>query len=254
MASLLAVPGVQNLLDGLIYISVCPQWIVSLVQDIRESSSTFIPCIRIYLFFLRQYLTIRRIKLVFGPSHFLPGPFLPTPVSLCKYTTMHFADFSTLLLLASTVSATPRHHRKGKWEHSSHHSSFASLLDVSTGFTMPAGTGTAPVIPQGTRLVSPPSATVSSISSTESGGDDTEKERTEPEPKPGLPSSSAPAKAVSSTAAAAASSSAPTTPASSPSGGVSYTATFTEYVFLYFGPLPFSPSSLTSFRLFPPYR
>ncbi|KAF6225646.1 hypothetical protein HO133_009646 [Letharia lupina] len=147
---------------------------------------------------------------------------------------MHFAHFSPLLLLASTVAATPRHPWKGKWEHSHHHSSFASLKDASAGFAMPSGTGAAPVIPQGTVLVAAPKALVSHVpsgSSTESGGGDTEKEAANPQENPGLPSSSAPANAVSSTpAAATASKPAPTTPASPPSGGgVSYSATFTQY-------------------------
>ncbi|KAL9138262.1 MAG: hypothetical protein Q9175_000538 [Cornicularia normoerica] len=148
---------------------------------------------------------------------------------------MHFAHFSALLLLTSTVAATPRQHWKGKWEHFHHHSSFGSLEDASAGFTVPSGTGTAPVIPQGTVLVAPPKAVVSrvpSVSSTEFSGDDTNKEAAKPDVNPGLPSSSAPPEAVSSSPAAPVSKSAPTTPASSSSsssGGVSYSATFTKY-------------------------
>ncbi len=169
---------------------------------------------------------------------------------------MHFAHFSALLLLAGTVVATPRHPWKGKWEHFHHDSSFASLEDASAGFTMPFGTGTAPVVPQSTVLAAPSKALVSrvpSVSSTESGGDDTGTEAGNSEEISGLPYSSAPAKAVSSTpaSAAAASKPAPTTPASSSSdGGVTYSATFTEYVFLYpnllhsFPPLPTSSNPL----------
>lgn len=153
--------------------------------------------------------------------------------------TMHFAHFSALLLLAGSAAATPRYPWKGKWENSHRHSSFASLEDVSAGFTMPSGTGTAPVTAQGTVASSKAIASfVPSLSSTESGGDDTGTEAAKAEENPGLPSSSAPAKAVSSTSTAAAvSQPAPTTSASSSSGGgVSYSATFTEYVFLYFRP------------------
>ncbi|KAL9077404.1 MAG: hypothetical protein Q9161_000249 [Pseudevernia consocians] len=134
---------------------------------------------------------------------------------------MQFADFSALLLLAGTVAATPRSPWMRKWEHFHHHSSFASLVDASAGFTMASGTGTAPAIPQGTVLVAPPKSLVSrvpSVSSTESGGDDTSKEAAEPGVNPGLPSSSAPANPVSSRSAS-----------SSSAGGVSYNATFTEY-------------------------
>ncbi len=167
---------------------------------------------------------------------------------------MHFAHFSALLLLAGTVVAKPRHPWKGKWEHFRHYSSFASLEDASAGFTMPFGTGTAPVVPQSTVLAAPSKALVSrvpSVSSTEPGGDGTGTEAGNPEEISGLPSSSAPAKAVSSSpaaaAAAAASQPAPTTSASSSSGGgVSYSATFTEYVFLYPKILHSFPPLLTS--------
>lgn len=151
---------------------------------------------------------------------------------------MHFAHLSAHLFLASTVAATPRHPLQGKWEYFHHRSSFPSLEDASSaGFTMPSGTGTAPVIPQGTVLVTPPKPVVSnvpSVSSTESGEDHMNKEAAKPEGNSGLPSSSAPANASSSTPAAAASQPAPTTPTSSSSGsaGVSYSATFTEYVVL----------------------
>lgn len=152
---------------------------------------------------------------------------------------MRFTHFSTLLLLASTVAAIPRYHQKGKWEHFRSLSSFASLDDVSAGYTIPSRIAVALVIPQGTVLATPPTALVShvlSVSSTESGGDDTGKEGSKLEMNPGLPSSSELANAVSSTSVAAASSPAPTTPAFSTSGvGVSYSATFTEYVLLYFG-------------------
>ena len=146
---------------------------------------------------------------------------------------MHFAHFSALLL-AGTVAATPRqHHGKGKWEHFHHHSSFPTLGDVSTGFIMPYGTGTA--------LAARPTAVGSgmpSVPSIESGGDGIEKEGTKPEKNPGLPSSSAPARVVSSSPAASVGNPAPSAPASAPpstsstssssSGGVSYSATFTE--------------------------
>lgn len=153
-------------------------------------------------------------------------------LSLVNPVTMHFAHFSALLLLAGSAAATPRYPWKGKWENSHRHSSFASLEDVSAGFTMPSGTGTAPVTAQGTVASSKAIASfVPSLSSTESGGDDTGTEAAKAEENPGLPSSSAPAKAVSSTSTAAAvSQPAPTTSASSSSGGgVSYSATFTEY-------------------------
>ncbi|CAD6566016.1 MAG: hypothetical protein ASARMPREDX12_007507 [Alectoria sarmentosa] len=149
---------------------------------------------------------------------------------------MHFPPFSALLLWAGTVAATPRHPGKGKWEHFHHHFSFASLEHVSAGFTMPSGTmpsgtGTAPVIPQGTVLVTRPKAVVPnvpSVSSTESAGDDTDKEAAKPKENPGLPSSSASTTTSSSTSAA--SKPAPTTSTSpSSGGGVSYSATFTEY-------------------------
>lgn len=143
---------------------------------------------------------------------------------------MHFTEFSTLLLLAGAVAATPRHPWQGKWEHSHRHSSFASLADASAGFFMPSGTGTAPVVPQGTVLVAPPLALVShvpSVSSTESGEDDIDEEAAEPQENPGLPSSSVAPNAVSSTPATTSSEPQPTTSASS-GGGVSYNATFTE--------------------------
>lgn len=92
---------------------------------------------------------------------------------------MHFAHFSNLFLLANTIAATPRYHPKGKWDHFRSLSSFASLEDVSAGYTVPSGTGVALVISQGTVLVIPPTALAShvpSVSSTESGGDDTGKE------------------------------------------------------------------------------
>lgn len=149
---------------------------------------------------------------------------------------MLFAVFSALLLLAGTVAATPHHPWKGKWEPFHRHSSFASVEGSLAGFTMSSGTGTTPAILQGTGLVAPPGASASqlpSVSSTESSGAGT------PDENPGLPSSSAPAKALSSipVAASTASKPAPSTPASSSSGGgVSYSATFTEYVFLYFSP------------------
>ncbi|KAM0800421.1 hypothetical protein BDR22DRAFT_851765 [Usnea florida] len=143
---------------------------------------------------------------------------------------MHFAHFSALLL-AGTVAATPRqHHGKGKWEHFRHHSSFPTLGDVSTGFIMPYGTGTA--------LAARPTSVGSGMPSrpsTESGGDGIEKEGIEPKKNPGLPSSSAPARVVSSSPAASVGNPAPSTPAStsstssSSSGGISYSATFTEY-------------------------
>lgn len=151
---------------------------------------------------------------------------------------MHLAHFSNLLLLASTVAATPRYHPKGKWEHFRSLSSFASLEGVSTSYTVSSGTGVALVIPRSTVLVTLLTALVShvlSVSSTESGGDDTGKEGSKLEMNPGLPSSEL-ANVVSSTLSAATSSPAPTTPAFSSSAvGVSYSATFTQYVLLYFG-------------------
>lgn len=154
--------------------------------------------------------------------------------------TMHFAHFSALLLLAGSAAATPRYPWKGKWENSHRHSSFASLEDVSAGFTMPSGTGTAPVTPQGTVTVASSKAIASlvpSLSSTESGEDDTGTEAAKAKENPGLPSSAATKAASSTSTAAAVSQPAPTTSASSSSGGgVSYSATFTEYVLLYFSP------------------
>ena len=161
---------------------------------------------------------------------------------------MLFVDLSALLLLAGTVAATPRHPWRGKWQHfHHHHPSFASLEDVSAGVTIPFATGTAPVIPQGTAPVSA-SGIVSPIESGgdgESGKDAKAGKVGTPQETPGLLSTSAPAKPVSSVPAAAApvassaSQPAPSTPASSSSGtsgGVSYSATFTEYVFLYPSP------------------
>ena len=68
---------------------------------------------------------------------------------------INFAAFSTLFLLASTVTATPVNHSNGKWEHSRPFSSFASLDNVSAGFTMPSGTDTALVIVSGQSAIHP---------------------------------------------------------------------------------------------------
>ena len=170
-------------------------------------------------------------------SSFKPLHLLYPSVQLARHIhiKMLFVGLSALILLASTVAATPHHHQKGKWEPSCDHSDFPSMKDVSTGFTGPAGTG----------LVTPPTTSVPhvlSVSSIESGGDGIEKEN--PQPNTGLPSFSAPAKAVSS---ATAGNTAPTKAASpSDSSGVTYTATFTEYVHFPIDPLPSLPPPTVS--------
>ena len=112
-----------------------------------------------------------------------------------------------------------------------------------------AATGTAPVIPQGTA----PIAASGIVSPIESAGEGESGEEAKagkvgtPQETPGLLSPSAPAKAPAASAPAApaassASQPAPSTPASSSSGtsgGVSYSATFTEYVLLLYPTPPF---------------
>ena len=87
---------------------------------------------------------------------------------------MNFFSFSTLFLLTSSIAATPLNQRNGKWEHSSPSSSFASLDNVSVGFTMPSRTDAVPMTSIDTVSFTQSTASVSHAPSgflTESSGD-----------------------------------------------------------------------------------
>ena len=102
---------------------------------------------------------------------------------------MNFAAFSTLFLLASTVAATPVNHLNGKWERSPPSSSFASLDNISAGFTIPSGTDAPPATSADTVPFTQSTASVSHVPFgflTESSGDNVDKEGVKPEQNQGL--------------------------------------------------------------------